>query len=212
MVSEDQIRLQDGDTFRESLPDGRRIYHKSMGNDMPKLQKAAYYAVTLWGNRIVNKLPSRHIRKWFYQLLGAKIGRACFPCRRVEVLLPKGLELGDRVSVGWFAELDARGGIRVGHDTNISSHVKLITGSHDIDDPDFTADFLPIHIGHHVWIGTGAMVLQGVTIGDGAVVAAGAVVTRDVAPWTVVGGVPAKAIRNRARTDRHEGSAPPMLY
>lgn len=63
------------------------------------------------------------------------------------------------------------------HDTNISSHVKMITGSHDIDDPDFTADFNPIHVGHHCWIGTGAIILQGVNIGDGAVVAAGAVVT-----------------------------------
>lgn len=81
----------------------------------------------------------------------------------------------------------ARGGIRIDHDTNISSHVKWITGSHDISDPDFTADFLPIHIGHHVWIGTGAMVLQGVKIGDGAVVAAGAVVTQDIPAYEVWG-------------------------
>ena len=93
--------------------------------------------------------------------------------------------------------VDARGGIRVGHDTNISSHVKLITGHHDIDDPNYTADFLPIHIGHNCWIGTGAYILQGVRIGDGAVVAAGAVVSRDVPAWTVVGGVPAKEIMIR---------------
>ena len=54
----------------------------------------------------------------------------------MEVLLPKALKLAEGVSVGWFAELDARGGITVEHDTNISSHVKMITGSHDIDDPD----------------------------------------------------------------------------
>ena len=47
-----------------------------------------------------------------------------------------------------------------------TSHVKMITGSHDIDDPDFTADFKPIHVGHHCWIGTGATILQGVNIGD----------------------------------------------
>lgn len=71
----------------------------------------------------------------------------------------------------------------------ISSHVKMITGSHDIDDQDYTADFRPIHVGHHCWVGTGATVLQGVNIGDGAVVAAGAVVTKDVPPYEVcVGG------------------------
>ena len=212
MIEKDQIKVQDGNTFKEFTEDGRRIYHKSMGNDMSKPVKAVYYAVTLWGNRVINKIPSRHLRKGFYKLLGAKIGNNCFPCRRVEVLLPKGLILEDGVGIGWFAELDARGGIKVGHDTNISSHVKLITGSHDINDPEFTADFLPIHIGHHCWIGTGATVLQGVKIGDGAVVAAGAVVTKDVPAWTVVGGVPAKEITKRSQSASYKNGCAPFLY
>ena len=163
-------------------------YTKSLGNQMSKPVKCIYYAVTLFGNAIWNKIPSRHLRKWFYQMLGAKMGKNTFPCRRVEILLPQGLKLGDGVAVGWFAELDARGGITVDHDTNISSHVKMITGSHDIDDPDFTADFKPIHVGHHCWIGTGATILQGVNIGNGAVVAAGAVVTKDIPPYEIWGG------------------------
>lgn len=205
-------KVQDGNTFKEYTDSGERIYHKSMGNDMSKFVKAIYYSITLWGNRIINKLPSRHIRRLFYQILGAKFGKNCFPSRRVEILLPKGLELGEGVCVGWYSELDARGGIRVGHDTNISSHVKLITGSHDINNPDYTADFLPIHIGHHCWIGTGAIVLQGVKIGDGAVIAAGAVVTKDVKPWTVVGGVPAKEIGMRNENVRYKTGKPPMFY
>lgn len=205
-------KVQDGNTFREYDANGKRIHHKSMGNDMSKPVKAIYYAITLWGNRVINKLPSRHIRRWFYQMLGARFGNNVFPCRRVEILLPKGLDLGDGVAIGWFAELDARGGIKVGHDTNISSHVKLITGSHDIEDPSFTADFLPIHVGHHCWIGTGAMILQGVKIGDGAVVAAGAVVTKDVEPWSVVGGVPAKKIGIRNKSVNYSTGRPPVFY
>lgn len=212
MISEKQIKIQDGNTFKETLDNGHRIYHKSMGNDMSKPLKAIYYATTLFGNMIINKLPSRHIRRWFYQALGASLGKECYPCRRVEVLLPKGLKAGDRVAFGWFAEIDARGGITIGHDTNISSHVKLITGSHDINDPAFTADFLPIHIGHHCWIGTGATILQGVKIGDGAVVAAGAVVTKDVEPWTVVGGVPAKHIGNRSKEVVYQNGCAPLFY
>ena len=206
------VKIQDGNTFKEYDENGNRIFHKSMGNDMSKPVKAIYYAITLWGNRIINKLPSRHLRRWFYQILGAKFGKNVFPCRRVEILFPKGLVLEDGVTIGWFAELDARGGIKIDHDTNISSHVKLITGSHDIDDPHFTADFVPIHIGHHCWIGTGAIILQGVKIGDGAVVAAGAVVTKDVEPWTIVGGVPAKKLGERNKEIKYKTGKPPMLY
>lgn len=205
-------KVQDGNTFREIDSDGKRIYHKSMGNEMPKPVKAIYYALVLFGNVVWNKLPSRHLRKWFYQILGAKIGKRTFPCRRVEILLPRGLKLEDGVAIGWFAELDARGGIVIDHDTNISSHVKLITGSHDINDPNFTADFLPIHIGHHVWIGTGATVLQGVKIGDGAVIAAGAVVTRDVPPYEVWGGVPAKRISTRSKDLEYQNGGAPLFH
>ena len=89
------------------------LHNKSLGNDMPKAIKCLYYTVTLFVNAIWNKVPSRHMRKWAYQILGAQIGKNTFLCRRVEVLLPKALKLADGVSVGWFAELDARGGITV---------------------------------------------------------------------------------------------------
>lgn len=187
-------------------------HHKSLGNEMSKPAKAVYYAIVLFSNTVVNKLPSRHLRKWFYQIMGAEIGKKTFPCRRVEILFPKGLKLADGVAIGWFAELDARGGITVDHDTNISSHVKLITGSHDLDDSDFTADFRPITIGHHCWVGTGAIILQGVTIGDGAVIAAGAVVTKDVPPYEVWGGVPAKHIRNRGKDLKYSIKSAQLLH
>lgn len=184
----------------------------SINRKMSKPVKCIYYAVVLMGNMIVNKIPSRHIRKWFYQLLGAKIGKNTVVCRRVDMIFPKGLRLDNNVSVGWFVDLDARGGITVGHDTNISSHTKFITGSHDVDDPNFEASFKPITIGHHCWIGTGAIVLQGVTIGDGAVVAAGAVVTKDIPPYEVWGGVPAKFIRARTKELEYKVGKAPFLH
>lgn len=189
-----------------------KIYNKSLGNKMSKSTKRIYYAITLFGNVMINKIPSRHLRKWFYQALGAKIGNKTVICRRVEILLPKGLQLANNIAIGWFAELDARGGIVVDHDTNISSHVKLVTGSHDIDNPDYIADFRPIHIGHHCWLGTGAIVLQNVSIGNGAVVAAGAVVTKDIPEYEVWGGVPAKFIRTRERGNAYHIEGAPMLH
>lgn len=189
-----------------------KVHNKSLGNRMPRLVKYAYYTITLFVNMIWNKLPSRHLRKLAYIVLGAKLGKGTFPCRRGEVLLPLGLNLSSRVTVGWFAELDARGGISVDHDTNISSHVKMITGSHDINDPDFTADFKPIKVGHHCWLGTGATILQGVTIGDGAVVAAGAVVTKNIPSYEVWGGVPAKFIKKRQKNLNYKNGIPPLFH
>lgn len=174
-----------------------------------KIKKCIYYSIVLFGNVVINKIPSRHIRKWFYQIMGAKIGKKSVICRRADILYPKGLNISNNVAIGWFVDLDARGGITINHDTNISSHTIFITGSHNIDDPKFTASFKPINIGHHCWIGTGAIILQGVSIGDGAVIAAGAVVTKDVPSNEVWGGVPAKFIRKRnPKFDYHVIGAP----
>lgn len=179
---------------------------------MKKVIKCIYYAVVLFGNVVINKIPSRHIRKWFYILLGAKIGEESVICRRADILFPKGLELGKNVAVGWFVHLDARAGIKIGDNCNISSYTKFITGSHDVDDPLFTAEFKPIDIGNNVWVGTGAIVLQGTTIGEGAVIAAGAVVTKDIPPYEVWGGVPAKFIRKRNNDIRYKIKAAPPLH
>lgn len=186
--------------------------NKATNQNMSKPIKCIYYAIVLFGNTIINKIPSRHFRKWFYQLLGAKIGKKTVICRRVDILFPKGLNIANNVAIGWFVDLDARGGINIGHDTNISSHTKFITGSHDIDDPKFTASFKPINIGHHCWIGTGATILQGVTIGDGAVVAAGAVVTKDIPENEIWGGVPAKFIRKRNPKYEYSVTGAPILH
>jgi acetyltransferase-like isoleucine patch superfamily enzyme len=121
-----------------------------------------------------------------------------------EITAPRQLSIGRRSAIGRHCVVDARGGVRIGRDVNISSFARLQTAKHLIDDPGFTHEYSPIVVGDRVWIAEGAVVLGGVTIGEGAVVAAGAVVTKDVRPFTVVGGVPARAIRERSRDLRYE--------
>ena len=95
--------------------------------------------------------------------------------------------------------------IMIGDNVCIGEDVRLLTGTHDIESPHFDLVIRPITIADNVWIATGAIILPGVSIGEGSVVAAGAVVTKDVEPWTVVGGNPAKFIKQRVLINQESG-------
>jgi acetyltransferase-like isoleucine patch superfamily enzyme len=99
--------------------------------------------------------------------------------------------------VGAFCRLDGRGTLRIGNNVNISSYTIIEAGSHHF--VTFADHYAPIVIEDHVWVGTRALILQGVTVGEGAIVAAGSVVTRSVPPYTIVAGVPARKIGERPK-------------
>jgi len=94
------------------------------------------------------------------------------------------------------------GQIALGEFATISQEAMLCAASHDYNDPEFALLTKPIVIGQRAWIGARAFVGSGVTIGEGAVVGAASAVFRDVAPWTVVGGNPARFIKERAIRDK----------
>ncbi|MCH5243785.1 MAG: sugar O-acetyltransferase [Lentimicrobiaceae bacterium] len=108
----------------------------------------------------------------------------------------KNLVFGKRVFVNSGCKFQDQGGITIGDDVLIGQNVVIATLNHAMD-PDSRGDMdpKPVHIGNKVWIGANATILPGVSIGEGAIVAAGAVVTKDVAPRTVVAGIPAKIIK-----------------
>ena len=109
----------------------------------------------------------------------------------------KNLAIGKNVFFNAGCKFQDQGGITINDGSLIGHNVVLATLNHRLN-PNNRSDMIPapVHIGKNVWIGDNATVLPGVNIGDGAVVAAGAVVTKDVAKNTVVGGVPAKVIKN----------------
>lgn len=117
----------------------------------------------------------------------------------VVVYAPERLTLGNSVDIGEFVVLRAGGGLRIGDRVLIAAHAVITTAGHREAIPRWDVnETAPIAIEDDVWIGANATVLPGVTVGRGAIVAAGAVVTRSVEPMTVVAGVPARPLRNVA--------------
>lgn len=110
------------------------------------------------------------------------------------------MSIGSNVSIHQMCYLDATGGITIGTDVAIAHATTIMSTSHIYSDStittrDATATFEPVSIHNDVWIGAGARILSGVTIGEHSVVAAGAVVTRDVEPNSLVAGVPARRLK-----------------
>lgn len=131
------------------------------------------------------------------RLFGAKIGKHCAVRNSAKIWQPWNLELGDWAAISEDCDIYSADIIRIGDRSTISKGAFLCGASHDVTSPIMELTCAPITIGHDAWVASRSIILPGVSIGDGAVVAAGAVVTKDVEPWTVVGGNPAKIIKKR---------------
>lgn len=149
----------------------------------------------------VGHVPSHSVRKFFYRLSGMKIDKGSNIHMWARFFEPSGITIGVDTIVGNNVFLDGRSPITIGNHVDIASEVMVYSSQHDVDDPEFKAVYKPVTIGDYVFIGPRTIVLPGVNIGDGAIVAAGAVVSKDVLPFTVVGGVPATKIRDRKLKD-----------
>lgn len=177
-----------------------------------------YVVGYIWYMNIqVGQIPSHRIRNFIYKNIYevnlAKKGIIYHGC---EMRASYNLIVGKGAIIGDNAVLDARrGGILIGENVQIGSYVKMWTGSHDHDDPYFRSKpgkRGPIKIGNRAWIGPSVTILHSVNIGEGAVVCAGAVVTKDVAPFDIVGGIPAKKIGIRSQDLRYEFDGKPYYF
>lgn len=143
-------------------------------------------------------IPIRFIRNILLSLLGMKINKAII-YGTFHIRKPSKITIDEGSVIGHGVTLDGRNGIQIGKNVNFSSEVMIWTMQHDYNDTDFKAVGGPVIIKDYVWVSARAIVLPNITIGEGAVVAAGAVVTKNVEPYTIVGGIPAKkiGIRNK---------------
>lgn len=131
------------------------------------------------------------------RLFGAKIGKGCVVKASCEVWQPWKLSIGDYVALSEHVICYTVDRISIGDQTTVSRDAFLCCAGHDVTSPIMELTYAPITVGANAWIATQAIVMPGRNVGEGAVVAAGAVVVEDVQPWTIVVGNPAKVVKRR---------------
>jgi maltose O-acetyltransferase len=140
-------------------------------------------------------------RRWVERFAGS-CGDDCFVGQGVTLIGIDGLTIGHGVAIPRGVTLDGRGRLTLGDHVLIGFDTTILTHTHRSDRLDVPVQHqgmydAPVTIGNMAWLGTRTIVLPGVTIGDGAIIGAGSVVTHDVPPYAIVGGVPARFIRQR---------------
>ncbi|MBN2549568.1 MAG: acyltransferase [Anaerolineales bacterium] len=135
------------------------------------------------------------------------LGRGSRISHWVKIRGADSISIGENSHITNRCILDGRGGLTIGDNVLVGYESIVITNTHNFENPDIPIRLQgsyrkPIVIGNDVWLGTRVIVLPGVTIGDGAVVAAGAVATQDIPSYTIAGGVPARVIGKREKKEQ----------
>ncbi|MGA2968074.1 MAG: DapH/DapD/GlmU-related protein [Candidatus Levyibacteriota bacterium] len=159
--------------------------------------KTVFWELICWKLAVTGYLPSHYLRRFVYRFWGIKIGKGSTIHMGAHFYYPPNISIGDGTIIGEGAILDGRAKLAIGNHVDIASEVMIYNAQHDVHDGNFKAITAPVAIEEYVFIGPRAIILPGVTIHKGAVVGAGAVVTKDVAEFKIVGGVPAKEITDR---------------
>ncbi|MCK1793687.1 acyltransferase [Pseudomonas violetae] len=164
--------------------------------------KMLKYELILWAMKLTSIIPGN---------IGCSIRNAALPYKRgnnvkiwdgVHIDSPSKLRLGDNVSINRNCIINAAGGVTIGNDTLIGPNVTIYSQNHLYKDKSLAIriqgyEKKAVSIGADVWIACNVIILPGVNIGDGCVIAAGSVVTHSLPPYTVIAGVPAKVIGHR---------------
>ena len=189
------------------LGKARSFIPKAIRNKIPKWvrnigSRLYWYGYDLrdFFAEVVGWIPFHFLRRLFYvHVFKIVIGKRSSIHRMCRFYLPTGVKIGNNTVINRDVLLDGRSGLYIGNNVSISESVAIITLEHDPNDSSFGTRGAPVHVDDKVFIGTRAMILPGIRIGEGAVIAAGAVVTRDVPPYSIMAGVPARPIGSRSQ-------------
>lgn len=166
-----------------------------------KYSKSELFRRVLWGLTIpLFRFSPRTFfgwRRFLLRLFGANIGEQVHIYNSACIYIPWNLEIGSQSSIGEQAYIYNLGRITIGNKTTISHRAHLCAGTHDFTNSTLPLIKLPIFISDQVWLCADSFISPGITVGEGAIVGARAVVTKDVAPWSIVAGNPAVTIKER---------------
>jgi len=159
--------------------------------------RTVFWELVCWKLAVTGYIPSHYLRRFVYRFWGIKIGKGSAIHMGAHFYYPPNISIGQDSIIGEGAVLDGRDRLSIGSHVDIASEVMIYNAEHDVKDENFKAISAPVVIEDYVFIGPRAIILPGVTVHKGAVVGAGAVVTKDVEEFKIVGGVPAKEIGER---------------
>ena len=162
--------------------------------------------------RWTGHIPFHSCRKCIYRLAGVQIGKESTIHMWANFFQPANIKIGEDTIIGDHAFLNGRALLTIGDHVDIASSVLIYNSEHDIHREDMAAIEQPVVIEDYAFIGPRAIILPGIKIGKGAVIAAAAVVTHDVPAGKIVGGVPAKEIGDRKIQDYHYRLGRPRLF
>ena len=155
-------------------------------------------------NMCLSNFPSKHFRNWGLRVQGMKLGDARI-YDGFHIRQPEGITIEDGVSIGPKVLLDGRKGLTIKRNAVIGYGAIIWTLNHDYNDLHFCLKGAPVEIGEYCWICSHSIILPGTKVGKGAVVASGAIVSKNVPPYAVVAGVPARIIKYREEKDYQYG-------
>lgn len=176
---------------------------KSIHNKVKReiLLQCKFFLVQLL-NFTSNVVPNP-LRRYYLRLYGFRLGENSVIHRGCKYFHVGKLSIGKNTVINFGCYIDNRRGVSIGNNVGIAHNTKIYTLGHNINSELFETKGAPVCIKDNCFVFSNTLIMPGVTIGEGAVVLAGSVVTKDVDPWTVVGGNPAKFVRKREQNIKY---------
>lgn len=168
---------------------------------MHKLYKIIYLLASYFPGNVTNSLSNK-IRLFFLNKLGAKINNSSGVLAKAEIINPKNLIVGMKSGIGYKSYISCADKVTIGNRVLMGQEVMIYTNNHIWNSKEKTfygqgMETAPVTIGDDCWIGSRSIILAGVIIGKGVTIAAGSVVTKNIPDYVVVGGIPAKIIKEQ---------------